>query len=75
VAAIRRNHQELPGGRIESGAREMDVRILGEALTLDELRGMVVGGTPARPIRLSAVALVEDAPSGATPASRPRPWG
>jgi multidrug efflux pump len=60
VAAIRRNHQELPGGRIESGAREMDVRILGEALTLDELRGMVVGGTPARPIRLSAVALVED---------------
>ena len=60
VTAIRRNHQELPGGRIETGSREMDVRVYGEAANLDELRGLAVGGTTQRPVRLSDIALVED---------------
>jgi multidrug efflux pump len=60
VAAIRRNHQELPAGRIETSSREMDVRVYGEAIALDELRSMAVGGTGQQPVRLADVALVED---------------
>ena len=60
VAAIRRNHQELPAGRIETGSREMDVRVYGEAISLDELRSLAIGGTTQRPVRLADVALIED---------------
>lgn len=60
VAALRRQHLELPAGRMESFAREMDVRVLGEALSLDELRALAVGGDPGRPVRLGDVAQVED---------------
>jgi multidrug efflux pump len=60
VAAIRRNHQELPGGRIETGSREMDVRVYGEVLDLTELRQLAVAGTAQSPVRLADLALVED---------------
>jgi multidrug efflux pump len=60
VAAIRRNHQELPGGRIETGSREMDVRVYGEVLDLAELRQLAVAGTAQSPVRLADLALVED---------------
>ncbi len=60
LARLQREHLELPAGLIEGPGREMDVRILGEALTLDTLRSLPVGGTAGLPIRLSDVALVED---------------
>ena len=60
VAAIRRNHLELPAGRIETSSREMDVRVYGEAVSLDELRQLAVGGTAQRPVRLADLALIED---------------
>jgi multidrug efflux pump subunit AcrB len=60
VAALRRAHQELPAGRIETASREMDVRVYGEALRLAELAAIPVGGTAAQPVRLRDVALVED---------------
>jgi multidrug efflux pump len=58
--ALRRNHLELPAGRIDNGVRELNVRVLGEARSLDELRALPVGGTAQSPVRLGEVALVEN---------------
>ncbi|MGE0638916.1 MAG: efflux RND transporter permease subunit [Thermoanaerobaculia bacterium] len=58
--ALTREHIELPAGRIELPGREVNVRVLGEALDLDTLRGIVVREVEGSPIRLSDVALVED---------------
>ncbi|WP_437774995.1 efflux RND transporter permease subunit [Sorangium sp. So ce1097] len=40
--ALRRQHIELPAGRIETEGREVNVRVLGEALDLDTFRKIVV---------------------------------
>jgi multidrug efflux pump len=60
ISALRREHVELPAGRIETSGREVNVRVLGEALQLDELRNIVVREVEGRPIYLHEVALVED---------------
>lgn len=61
IAALRRQHVELPAGRMETDSREVSVRIMGEALDLETLRKIVIaqpaGGSP---VYLSDVALVED---------------
>lgn len=58
--ALRREHVELPAGRIETDSREVNVRVLGEALNLDELRKLVVREVGGQTVYLSDVALVED---------------
>ncbi len=58
--ALSTEHVELPAGRIEAEGREIDVRVLGEALSLDELRSIVVKKTEGAPVYLRDVALVED---------------
>ncbi|HEY8142988.1 MAG TPA: efflux RND transporter permease subunit, partial [Kofleriaceae bacterium] len=60
VDALHREHVELPAGRIESGAREVSVRVLGEALDLHSLEQIVVREVDGAPVRLSDVAMVED---------------
>ncbi len=60
VTALRRQHIELPAGRIESTGREVSVRVLGEAVDLDTLRGIVVREDETGPVTLADVALVED---------------
>ncbi|WP_437630480.1 efflux RND transporter permease subunit [Sorangium sp. So ce854] len=40
--ALRRQHIELPAGRIETEGREVNVRVLGEALDLETFRKIVV---------------------------------
>lgn len=60
TAALQREHVELPAGRLEAAGREIDVRVLGEALDLDSLRQIVVRQTAGQPIYLADVALVED---------------
>jgi hydrophobe/amphiphile efflux-1 (HAE1) family protein len=57
---LKREHLELPAGRLETPGQEVDVRIYGEALDLGSLRQVVVGGTPDHPVHLDDVALVED---------------
>ncbi|WP_437874775.1 efflux RND transporter permease subunit [Sorangium sp. So ce513] len=42
TSALRRQHIELPAGRIESEGREVNVRVLGEALDLEAFRKIVV---------------------------------
>lgn len=60
VARLQANHLELPAGRLSSGGREINLRILGEATDLTSLRAMPVGGSDQAPIRLGDVAAVED---------------
>ena len=60
TGALRREHVELPAGRIETSGREVNVRVLGEALDLDDLRNIVVREIGGVPVYLHEVALVED---------------
>ena len=60
TAAVRREHVELPAGRIEATGREVNVRVLGEALDLDSFRNIVVANEGGVPVHLSDVSLVED---------------
>lgn len=60
LGALRREHLELPAGRLDTEGREINVRVLGEALDLASFRRIVVGGSSGRPVYLEDVALVED---------------
>lgn len=68
--ALRREHVDLPAGRIEAPGRELSVRVLGEALDLTALRRLAVRQTDAGPVRLEDVALVEDGFEDARRATR-----
>ncbi|HMA53535.1 MAG TPA: efflux RND transporter permease subunit, partial [Acidobacteriota bacterium] len=60
IGALQREHVELPAGRLETPGREINVRVLGEALDLETLRKIVVREVSGSPIYLSDVAMVED---------------
>jgi multidrug efflux pump len=60
IAALNREHVELPAGRIETEGREVNVRVMGEALDLETLRHIVIRDQGGSPVYLSDVALVED---------------
>jgi hydrophobe/amphiphile efflux-1 (HAE1) family protein len=60
LRALQRGHLELPAGRLDTEGREINVRVLGEALDLASFRRIVVGGSSGRPVYLEDVALVED---------------
>jgi hydrophobe/amphiphile efflux-1 (HAE1) family protein len=60
VAALQREHVELPAGQIQAEGREISVRVLGEALDLATLRRIVVRDAAGAPVYLEDVALVED---------------
>ncbi len=62
---------DLPAGRIESGAAEMNVRTRGRFRSLDELRGAVVASLPSgAQVRLGEIARVEDGFAAVRTASR-----
>jgi hydrophobe/amphiphile efflux-1 (HAE1) family protein len=60
IAALQRQHVELPAGQLISGGRETNVRVMGEAMDLKTLRGLSVAERNGTPITLEQVALVED---------------
>ncbi len=60
LAAVRREHVELPAGRIESAERETNVRLRGEAMDTAQFREIVVAERGGAQIRVRDVALVED---------------
>jgi hydrophobe/amphiphile efflux-1 (HAE1) family protein len=60
ISALQREHIELPAGRLETAGREVNVRVLGEAVDLETLRRIVVREVDGSPIYVSDVALVED---------------
>jgi hydrophobe/amphiphile efflux-1 (HAE1) family protein len=59
-AALQREHVELPAGRIETEGREVNVRVMGEALDLETLRKIIIREQGGQPVYLHDVALVED---------------
>jgi len=59
INAVKNEHVDIPGGQLAAGDRQLDVRLLGEALDLDTFRKIVVKKVPA-PVYLDDVALVED---------------
>lgn len=58
--AVEREHLEVPAGRIETSAREMNVRAEGEAVDLAAFQKLVVAFRNGAPVRLEDVAVVED---------------
>jgi multidrug efflux pump len=60
MSAIQKQHVNVPGGALDSGGREFDVRVLGEAPDLNTLRNIVVRSSGTSTVRVQDVALVED---------------
>jgi len=60
AAALRREHVELPAGRLENSGREISVRVMGEALDLGTFQDIVIRDTPGAEVYLKDVAIVED---------------
>jgi hydrophobe/amphiphile efflux-1 (HAE1) family protein len=60
TSALKQQHVTLPGGELDSGGLAFDVRVVGEAANLTEMRNIVVRNSPLSPVRLKDVALVED---------------
>ncbi len=74
IDAIALNHVEVPAGRIETPEKEMNVRAMGEALTIEEFGEILIttrGGMPNfKPIPLKEVATIEDGLADARSMSR-----
>ncbi|MGK5089757.1 efflux RND transporter permease subunit [Bdellovibrionota bacterium FG-2] len=64
ISAIQREHSEKPGGRVETQAKEMNIRTLGEAPTVKDFGNIAInrrgGSRNYRPIALNEVAKVEN---------------
>jgi multidrug efflux pump len=60
MTALEREHIEMPAGRLETSGREVNVRVMGEAIDLDALRHIIIREAGGSPIYLSDVSLVED---------------
>lgn len=60
ITALQREHIELPAGRLETTGREVNIRVLGEAVDLETFKHLVIREVAGSPTYLSDVALVED---------------
>jgi len=60
LTALRRQHVELPAGRVESGRIEWSVKTDAEFRSIEQLEGMIVSHDAGAPIYLRDVARVED---------------
>ncbi len=60
LAALEREHAELPGGRLETAKRELSIRTQGRLTSTAQFGGIVVAERAGRVIHLRDVAQVED---------------
>ena len=60
IAALQREHVELPGGRLETGRGEWALKTLGKLTRADQFGGLVVAEREGRAIHLDEVTEVED---------------
>lgn len=60
ISALQREHVELPAGRIQSPGREINVRVLGEAIDLTQMGHIIIKETAGAAIYLSDVSVIED---------------
>ncbi len=74
INAIQQEHAEVPAGRIETSIRELNVRAMGEAASVEEFGNIIIarrGGQPIyKPIYLKEIATVEDGLADARRLSR-----
>jgi HAE1 family hydrophobic/amphiphilic exporter-1 len=74
INTIQNEHLESPAGQLESGNRQLNVRTMGEAKTIEEFGSLVInqrGGQPNYvPIHLNQVARIEDGMADAMSVSR-----
>jgi len=60
IAAVQREHVEVPGGRVQGPRVDYSVKTQAEFLSIAELEGLVVAWEDGAPIRLRDVGRVED---------------
>ncbi|MDX1624505.1 MAG: efflux RND transporter permease subunit, partial [Gemmatimonadota bacterium] len=60
VRALREQNVEVPGGNLESGARETIVKIQGEMPTVEAFERVVLAYRDGAPVRVADIARVED---------------
>jgi multidrug efflux pump len=60
LVALQREHIEIPAGRLETAGREVNIRVLGEAIDLETFRHIVIRENNGSPVYISDVAMVED---------------
>jgi hydrophobe/amphiphile efflux-1 (HAE1) family protein len=64
IAAIQQQHAEVPAGRIETAKQELNVRVMGEADTVEKFMKITIPGRQGAPIwktiRIGDIATVED---------------
>ncbi|MBN2754995.1 MAG: efflux RND transporter permease subunit [Candidatus Goldbacteria bacterium] len=64
ISAVEQGHREFPAGNLDNGARETNIRVMGEAGTVDELASIIIPARKGSPIwktlRIKDVARVED---------------
>jgi len=60
AAALRREHVEVPGGRVETGAQELVAKVKAEFHTAEDFDRMVVARRNGTPIRIQDLGHAED---------------
>lgn len=64
MAAIRNEHTEIPAGNLSTDTKEWNIRVMGEAGSLEALENLIISDRMGRPItvpfRLKDVAEIED---------------
>ncbi|HTF56838.1 MAG TPA: efflux RND transporter permease subunit [Planctomycetota bacterium] len=60
IAALQREHVEVPAGRIEGPWKEINVRSEGEAPSLEDFRRIILRNDGLAQVRLEDIAVVED---------------
>jgi HAE1 family hydrophobic/amphiphilic exporter-1 len=58
--AVRAQNMEVPGGRVEEGARELTVRTMGRIIEPSEFNNLVVGTRDTYAVKLSDIGYAED---------------
>ena len=60
IGSIGKQHIELPGGTLDTSQRQLNVRMLGEAIDLEALKKLVIRKIGLTPVYLEDVAIIED---------------
>ena len=64
INAVKQEHQEIPAGRLETKKEERNIRVMGEASTVEDFGNLVIqkrSGSPIfKPIYIKDVATIED---------------
>ncbi|HVF87180.1 MAG TPA: efflux RND transporter permease subunit, partial [Pyrinomonadaceae bacterium] len=60
VAAVRAQNLEVPGGRVDEGARELTVRTMGRITNPSDFNSVAVSSRGGYPVKVSDIGYVED---------------